>query len=104
LSIQGFDSYSSFYEVRFGRKRIDVLMVAASGRPWIAIELKIRDWKKALWQSVVNRELADICFVALPERFTRAALFQRDLFDFYGVGLISVSTVTATIVVPPATV
>jgi hypothetical protein len=73
-------------------------------KPWIAFELKLQDWKRALWQSIINKEIADICFVALHERFISRAMNQKGLFEYYGIGLISVAQSSAAVVLPGVTV
>ena len=46
------DTYHHKEQVPLGRKKIDVVFFPFSGdRPAIAVELKISDWRKALWQA-----------------------------------------------------
>jgi hypothetical protein len=90
--------YYGYPEAKLGRKRIDLLLIPYYAEPWIAVELKIRDWKTALWQAWVNTQVADRSYVALWERFVSPALEQRSLFQSYGVGIISVAPDKAEIV------
>lgn len=92
-------TYRVFSEVKLGRKRIDMLLVPHTVHPWVAIELKVRDWKKALWQALINTQVAEHSYVALWHTSVSAALNQRALFEPYGVGLISVYAQSAEFVV-----
>lgn len=84
-------NYDAIVEAKFSRKKIDVLFVPCGQGPWISVELKISNWKRALWQAAVNTELADKSYVALWESSIDRALANRALFESYGVGIISVS-------------
>lgn len=98
LSMFDVGRYAVMLQARLSRKRIDVLFVPHGDGPWIAVELKVRDWKKALWQAAVNTQLADISYIALWESCLDVALEQGDLFKRYGVGIIAVSRSEAYIV------
>ena len=58
----------------------------------IAIEGKLKNWKKALQQANRNRLFATQSFVALEARYARPALQNLDLFKHYQVGLVIVSS------------
>lgn len=90
--------YAVMLQAKLSRKRIDVLFVPHGDGRWIAVELKVRDWKKALWQAAVNTQLADISYIAVWEACVGAALEQESLFKHYGVGIIAVSKSQAYIV------
>jgi hypothetical protein len=85
-------------EAPFGRKRIDLLLIPRHDIQWIAIELKVRDWKRALWQAAINAQLVDRSFVALWHTSIKAAEKELALFRHYGVGLIVVQGRDASIV------
>ena len=97
LSLFG-SEHTAVLEAKLSRKRIDILFVPHGDGQWISVELKVREWKKALWQATVNTQLADISYIALWETCVKAALEQEALFRFYGVGIIAVSTSAAAIV------
>ena len=88
----------SFLEAKLSRKRIDVVFVPDSSGPWTAVELKVRNWKKALWQAAVNRQLAEFSYVALWYTTVPLALDHCALFKSYGVGIVSVTSTDAAIV------
>jgi hypothetical protein len=90
--------YSTFLEARLSRKRIDILFIPNVHGRWIAVELKVRDWKTALWQAAVNVQIADSSYVALWEASIPHALGRQELFKSYGVGIISVAECGASVV------
>jgi hypothetical protein len=90
--------YWAIPEAPYGRKRIDLLLIPQHDIAWIAIELKIRNWKGALWQAIVNTQLVDRSFVAMWHTNIGCAERQRQLFEHYGVGLIAVRRDGASIV------
>ena len=93
--------YSAVLEAKLSRKRIDVLLIPNAGGHWISIELKVKDWKKALWQAAINTQLSDHSYVALWHTTVQCALGQENLFRSYGVGIISVSAAGAVVVLEP---
>ncbi len=52
------------HEVSFGRKRVDLVGVTAAGDV-VAVEFKVRDWKRVLWQAAINQLFADFSYVAV---------------------------------------
>jgi hypothetical protein len=94
--------YRLVEQAPLSRKRIDALFLPKKSLPWISVELKVRDWRKALWQAALNAQLADLSFIAIWHRALPSALLNRDLFALYGVGIISVDHECASIVVDAA--
>lgn len=92
-AIKSFDAtrYAFYCEVKVGWRRIDLLAVDRAADEWIAIELKISDWRKALDQARTNHVLVDKSYVALWHKYVPRALKRQDLFEHYRVGLLSVS-------------
>lgn len=90
--------YRAVLEAKLSRKRIDVLLIPNEVGLWVSIELKVKDWKKALWQAAVNTQLSDRSYVALWHTTVQCALGQENLFRSYGVGIISVSATGAVVV------
>ena len=43
-------------EVAFGRKRVDLVGLTARG-DLVAVEFKVRDWKRVVWQASINQLL-----------------------------------------------
>ena len=51
-------------EVSFGRKRVDLVGLTTRG-DLVAVEFKVRDWKRVLWQASINQLFADFSYVAV---------------------------------------
>lgn len=92
------NDYLRRLEAPLGQRKIDLLCIGASGSPWVAVELKVRNWKNALIQAAINHQLVDKSYVALWHRQMPAALRNRDVFEKYQVGLIEVGPDSARIV------
>ncbi len=75
-------------EVAFGRKRVDLVGVNSRG-DLIAVEFKVRDWRRVLWQAAVNQLFADFSYVAVWH--TALRFFDREHLREKGIGLISIS-------------
>lgn len=101
LALFASTSYQTLLEAKLSRKRIDLLLIPNGDRPWISVELKVRNWKRALWQAAINTQLSDRSYVALWHTTVRAALDKQYLFESYGVGIISVSNGSAEVVLEP---
>lgn len=78
-------------EVPLGQRRIDMLGIGLPENGWIAIELKIRDWRGALAQAAINNQLVDKSYVAMWHKYIPNALNNISLFNHYNVGLIEIS-------------
>lgn len=90
--------YRHAVEVPLGWRKIDLVCVEKKSAGWLAIELKVRDWRGALYQAAINQQLADKSYVAMWSRHVPNALKHRPLFEQYRVGLIAVSSDGAHIV------
>jgi hypothetical protein len=76
------------YEVRtHGRSRADVIATMSTGDV-VAIELKVRDWRRALHQAVLNRYCAHKSYIGVW--WTAISAACEDACRAHGVGLISV--------------
>lgn len=92
--------YISKCEVPFGLKKIDLLFKEReSGNTLTAVELKLRNWKRALWQAVHNRQIAKYSYVAVPGRC--ASCVDRALLGSLRVGLIAVEAGRARFLLRP---
>lgn len=84
-------------EMQFFSKRIDLFAVDRDSLTTIAVEIKTRDWKRALFQARTYLVCADHVFVALPSHLAHNIAtkdFERDT-----IGLLAVQTLET----PPAT-
>ena len=87
------------YEVPFGLKRIDLVFKSRSDeQDIIAVELKLRNWKRAIWQAVHNRQIASYSYIALPE--ATAFPVDRVMLNTFGLGLIVTDMKKARILIP----
>ena len=95
------ERYFCRHEVPFELKRIDmVFREKSNGQEIVAVELKLRKWRKAVWQAASNRQVATYSYVALPS--TSAAAINRDLMISLGLGLIVADLTDEARVVLPA--
>ena len=81
-------NYSIELEIPLYRNRVD--MVAYNHEHLIAVELKLRNWKRALRQATYYQLGADLSYIAMPlhqaiEPYKRGKLLERE-----GVGLLAV--------------
>lgn len=56
----------------------------------VAVELKLRDWRRALQQAIAYQIAADRSWVAMPLTAACAAYRQRWRFEAEGIGLLAV--------------
>lgn len=77
-------------EVRLQPHSIDLVALNPRDLSLMAFEVKVRNWKKALRQSMLNRAFADFSYVAMPSRFARLILQQPRSEDDIGVLSLSV--------------
>ncbi len=75
-------------EVAFGRKRVDLVGVNSRGA-LIAVEFKVRDWRRVLWQAAVNQLFSDFSYVAVWHTVLR--FIDREHLRKKGIGLISIN-------------
>lgn len=80
---------SLLMEVPFYDYRIDIFGFSASDDRAVAIELKVRNWRRAFEQALAYQLCADFSFVAMPLPATPH--LDLDLFSEYGIGIIGVS-------------
>lgn len=94
-------SYHHHLEAPLGNRRIDVLATPIQGqRPTIAIELKVKNWRQAIWQARVNFQIADASYIALWSAYCHLPFRDQKLLKAYGLGLIEVGEESARIIMP----
>jgi hypothetical protein len=81
--------YRSSKQVPLGAKRIDLVCYRPDMKEIIAVEAKVRDWRKAVTQALSRRLCADKVYVAVPKPNFRH--IDVDVFSRYGLGLLEVS-------------
>ncbi|HYM40808.1 MAG TPA: hypothetical protein VEY12_11840 [Thermoplasmata archaeon] len=65
-------------------------LIGARDGSLVAIELKLRDWRKALRQAIAYQLAADRAWVAMPLAAASSAYRERWRFEADGVGLLAV--------------
>jgi hypothetical protein len=75
-------------EVPFLLKVADLLCLHEDSGECIAIEVKVKDWRKALKQAIVYQMMADRVYIAMSNRHIKS--IDHDLLAENAVGLISV--------------
>ena len=76
-------------EVQRGGKFVD-LLGSEGGIAKVAIELKLANWQRALYQATIYTCFASECYVAMPE--SKRHLLERNIGEFvrWGVGVLIV--------------
>ena len=83
-------------EVRIGFHRAD--LVAFQGKTVTAVELKLKDWKKAFIQAKNYQLGADYVYLAFPHQKEHTILSKREaILSREGIGLLTVDETTAEI-------
>ena len=93
--------FRRFEQVPLGRKKIDIVCLKRRAPFVCAVELKVSKWREALWQAVVNAQIADESYIAVWHEFAHRAERNADLIRAYRIGLISVETRSASFVFKP---
>jgi len=82
-------NFDVFRQVPLITRRIDLLCVSRESKDIVAIEVKVKNWKKAFQQAVIYRLCADEVYVALWHKYAHRA--NLDLFESCGIGLLKVN-------------
>jgi hypothetical protein len=91
-------SYRRFDQVPLSRKRIDLVFVGTNHVHTVSVELKIANWKKALWQANVNFQVSNESYIAIWHKYVHRVERHLDVLRAYGIGLIAVERESARIV------
>ncbi|SRR6266487_228567 len=76
-------------EITLVDRGIDVYGVRTGTQPLsYAVELKLRNWQKAIRQAAIYQLCADYCYVAMPD--VKAGVLDLGFFEAAGVGLLAV--------------
>jgi hypothetical protein len=75
-------------EIALGSKRIDLVCVDKDSGKLIAVELKVKNWKRAMHQAWVYRTCANEAYIAIPE--DRLGLLDSRMLSAYGLGVIAI--------------
>ena len=81
------DEFECFKEVKLYNRIIDLLLVGKSNNsPKIAMEFKVKDWKKALQQAISYQLIADYVYIVMYQKYEN--LINNELIRKNGMGLI----------------
>jgi hypothetical protein len=81
-----------FEEFEILGKRVDVVAIDLTEKHIIAMELKIKDWKKGLKQCIANQLFSNEVYLAVWHEFAHRAPIKE--FKEKGVGIMAVSANT----------
>lgn len=87
-------------EFQFYDYRIDLFGMNSESKKSIAIELKLRKWKRAIEQSLIYQLCSDLVFIALPPNGCK--LVDREILEKHGIGMLCVSTENGVSQIVPA--
>ncbi len=71
--------------------RPDILLKSKKNKKIITIELKLKNWKRALAQAYKYKSFSDISYVCMDEGNINSVLKHLDMFKKYNIGLITIS-------------
>ena len=71
--------------------RPDILLKSKKNKKIITIELKLKNWKRALAQAYKYKSFSDISYVCMDESNVSSVLNHLDMFEKYNIGLITIS-------------
>jgi len=92
-------NYTVFDEVKLFQRGIDI--IAKRRSTIIAVELKMRNWRRAVQQACLDLRVSDYAFIALPETIW-SRIDWRIYYEAYnhGLGLLSVDGEASQIMRP----
>lgn len=92
--------YNRYKEVPLGQKKIDLWCVPKKTEsPRVCIELKVKDWKGALWQAIIDFQIAKESYIAIWHTYLPRVQKNEELLTQYGVGLICVKPKSANVII-----
>ncbi len=90
LKLDNVKDFLILQEVRGMIGRPDVLLKSKKTKNIITIEVKLKNWKRALQQAYKYRSFSDIAFICMDAKYINPALKNIELFKKSNIGLISV--------------
>ena len=91
LSINQARDFIIMQEVEGLVGRPDILLKSKKNKKVITIELKLKNWKRALAQAYKYKSFSDISYVCMDESNIDSVLKHLDMFKKYNIGLITIS-------------
>lgn len=91
LKLENVKDFLILEEVEGMTGRPDVLLKPKRGKKIITIEVKLKNWKRALQQAYKYRSFSDIAFICMDAKNINPALANIELFKKSNIGLISIN-------------
>ena len=91
IKIDKVEDFLILEEVRGMIGRPDILLKSQESKKIITIEVKLKNWKRALRQAYKYRSFSDIAFICMDEKNINPALKNIELFKKSNIGLISIN-------------
>lgn len=91
LSINQARDFIIMQEVEGLVGRPDILLKSKKNKKIITIELKLKNWKRALAQAYKYKSFSDISYVCMDESNIESVLKHLNMFKKYNIGLITIS-------------
>lgn len=71
--------------------RPDILLKSKKDKKIITIELKLKNWKRALAQAYKYKSFSDVSYVCMDESNIASIIKHLDMFKKYNIGLLTIS-------------
>lgn len=78
--------------------RPDILLKTKNGKKIITIEVKLKNWKRALQQAYKYRSFSDVAFICMDDKNIKPALANLEIFKKSNIGLISINSKNEVII------
>lgn len=72
--------------------RPDILLKSKTNKKIITIEVKLKNWKRALQQAYKYRSFSDVAYICMDEKNVKPALENLDLFKKCNIGLLTINS------------
>lgn len=82
--------FSTYREVPFLHRRIDLVGISNADHRIISIEAKISNWRVAILQARTCLLCSDEVYIAMPQQFVHRV--DKELLTTFGIGLMAVNS------------
>ena len=72
--------------------RPDILLKSKTNTKIITIEVKLKNWKRALQQAYKYRSFSDVAYICMDEKNVKPALENLELFKKCNIGLLAIDS------------
>ena len=92
VKIKNIKDFFILQEVNGMIGRPDILLKSKTNTKIITIEVKLKNWKRALQQAYKYRSFSDVAFICMDEKNVKQALDNLDLFKKCNIGLLTINS------------